>query len=124
MESPSDTELEILKRFWRAGPMSARELHDLAAPELGWALSTTRTVLERMRAKGFLKRSSVHGVAVYEPAHGKVEVLGPLLRRLVRGILEVDGALPASAFSGSQLLTEGDLAELEQVLNAAQEDEQ
>jgi hypothetical protein len=36
----------------------------------------------------------------------------------------VDGALPASAFSGSQLLTEEDLAELEQVLNTAQEDEQ
>jgi BlaI family transcriptional regulator, penicillinase repressor len=67
---------------------------------------------------------SVHGVAVYEPAHSKVEVLGPLLRRLVRGILEVDGVLPASAFSGSQLLTEEDLAELEQVLNTAQEDEQ
>jgi BlaI family penicillinase repressor len=123
MEAPSDTELEILKRFWRAGPMSARELHELAAPELGWALSTTRTVLERMRAKGLLKRASVHGVAVYGPASGKVEVLGPLLRRLVRGVLEVDGALPASAFSGSQLLTEADLAELEQVLNAAQADE-
>jgi BlaI family transcriptional regulator, penicillinase repressor len=123
METPSDTELEILKRFWRAGPMSARELHELAAPELGWALSTTRTVLERLRAKGLLKRSSVHGVAVYGPAHGKVEVLGPLLRRLVRGILEVDGALPASAFSGSQLLTAEDLAELEKVLNTAQKDE-
>src|SRR5579872_331804 len=123
MEAPSDAELQVLKRFWRAGPMTARELHDLASPELGWALSTTRTVLERMRAKGLLKRSSVHGVVVYGPAHGKVEVLGPLLRRLVRGVLEVDGALPASAFSGSQILTEEDLAELEEVLNAAQEDE-
>lgn len=122
MEAPSDTELEILKRFWRGGAMSARELHDLTAPELGWALSTTRTVLERMRAKGLLKRSSVHGVAVYEPTHGKVEVLGPLLRRLVRGVLEVDGAMPASAFSGSQLLTEQDLADLEQVLNTPEED--
>lgn len=124
MEAPSDTELEILKRFWRAGPMSARELHDLTAPDLGWAPSTTRTVLERMRAKALLKRASVHGVAVYAPTHGKVEVLGPLLRRLVRGVLEVDGAMPASAFSGSQLLTEQDLADLEQVLNTPQEDEQ
>lgn len=123
MEPLSDTELEILKRFWRAGPMSARELHDIAAPERGWALSTTRTVVERMRAKGLLKRSSVHGVAVYEAARSKIEVLGPLLRRLVRGVLEVNGALPASAFSGSPLLSQEDLAELEQVLNAPGEDE-
>jgi len=122
METPSDAELEILKRFWRAGPMSARELHNLAAEELGWAVSTTRTVLERMRAKGLLKRSSVHGVAVYTPCGGKAEVIGPLLRRLVRGVLEVDGALPASTFSGSQLLDAQDLAEIEQILNAAKDE--
>jgi predicted transcriptional regulator len=50
--SPSDSELQLLKLFWRVGPMSAREVQDLAGPELGWAVSTTRTTLERMRAKG------------------------------------------------------------------------
>ncbi len=115
---PSDGELELLKLFWRAGPMSAREAQQLAGPELGWAVSTTRTTLERMRAKGLLGRRSVHGLAVYEPARAKVDVIGALLRRL-RGALEIEGALPASAFAGSQLLSPEEVAELEHLLDAS-----
>lgn len=116
--SPSDAELELLKLFWRGGSMSAREVQDLAGPELGWAVSTTRTTLERMRAKGLLDRRSVHGLAVYEPAKPKVAVIGGLLRRL-RGALEIRGALPASAFAGSQLLSSEEVAQLEELLRAS-----
>jgi BlaI family transcriptional regulator, penicillinase repressor len=104
MTEPSDLELEVLKAFWRGGAMSAREAQGLIEPELGWSASTTRTVLERMVAKGLLVRRSVHGLAVYE-AHK-------------RGLLEIDGRLPASAFSGSQILSETEIQELETLLNA------
>eukprot|EP01030_Chromulinospumella_sphaerica_P013466 gene13466-13244_t len=65
---PSDTELEILKVFWRDGAASAREIQAALPQALDWTGSTTRTVLERMRAKGLLVRRSVHGLAVYEAA--------------------------------------------------------
>ena len=52
MTEPSDLELEVLKAFWRGGAMSAREAQTVIEPELGWSASTTRTVLERMVAKG------------------------------------------------------------------------
>ncbi len=48
--------------------MSAREVQGLAEPELGWAVSTTRTVLDRMTAKGLLDLKLVHGMKVYAPA--------------------------------------------------------
>jgi predicted transcriptional regulator len=115
MNTPSDTELTLLKLFWERGAMSARETQDLAGPELGWAVSTTRTALERMRAKGLLERRSVHGMAVYQPAHGKLDVLGAVLRR-VGALLEVKGPMPASAFSGSELLTPEELDELQALL--------
>ena len=117
MTTPSDTELGLLKLFWRDGPLSAREVQDRAGPELGWAVSTTRTTLERMRAKGLLERRSVHGMAVYAPAQGKVDVLGAVLRR-VRDLLDIKGPLPASAFSGSELLSPEELDELEAMLAA------
>lgn len=120
MNAPSDTELALLKLFWRQGPMSARETQDLAGPELGWAVSTTRTTLERMRAKGLLGRRSVHGMAVYSAAQGKVDVLGALLSR-VRGLLDIKGPLPASAFSGSELLSPAEVEELEALLGGDQE---
>jgi BlaI family penicillinase repressor len=115
---PSDAELELLKLFWRQGTMSAREVQALAGPELGWGASTTRTLLERMRAKGLLDRGSSHGLAVYSATGGKVAVIGGVLRRL-RAMLNIEGPRPASAFSGSALLSAEDLAALEALLAKA-----
>lgn len=114
---PTDAELDILKTFWRDGPLSSREVQTRIADGLAWSSSTTRTVLERMRAKGLLTRREVHGVAVYAPAQPKVAVIGGMMRRL-GALLEVDGPLPAAAFSGSQLLSEADIAALEEALAA------
>lgn len=114
--SPSDTELEILKCFWRDGDLSAREVQDRIAAQLNWTLSTTRTVLERMRSKGLLSRRNLHGVAVYAQAQPKLDVLGGMMRRLST-LLEMDRSLPAAAFSGSQLLGPDDFAVLEKLLN-------
>jgi predicted transcriptional regulator len=114
---PSETELDLLKLLWRRGAMSARELHDLAGPELGWTVSTTRTVLERMKGKGLIERRAVHGLAVYDAAKTKVSVIGAVIRR-VRDLLGVDSLAPASAFAGSEILTPEEAAELEALLAA------
>lgn len=115
--TPTDAELEVLKCFWRDGDLSSREVHDRIAAQLDWTQSTTRTVLERMRAKTLLSRRDVHGVAVYSQTRPKVEVLTGLMRQFSR-LLDMDAALPAAAFTGSQLLDDGDIAELEALLNA------
>ncbi|SFS45498.1 BlaI/MecI/CopY family transcriptional regulator [Brevundimonas viscosa] len=112
---PNDTELEVLKRFWRDGDLSAREVHERIAAEFDWTPSTTRTVLERMRAKRLLSRRQVHGVVVYAAVQPKVQVLGRLMRRL-SDLLELDKGLPAAAFVGSQILDADDIAELEALL--------
>jgi predicted transcriptional regulator len=114
---PNETELEVLKAFWRAGSLSAREVQEAIGPGLGWTPSTTRTVLERMRAKGLLMRKTVHGVAVYTPAQDKVSVLGGAMSRLIRNVLEVKGDLPASAFAGSELLSPEEAEALRRLLN-------
>ena len=114
--NPSDAELEVLKCFWRDGDLSAREVQDQISAQLNWTLSTTRTVLERMRVKGLLSRRSLHGVAVYTQAHPKLAILSGLMQRL-SSVLELDRSLPAAAFSGSQLLGPEDLAALEKLLN-------
>jgi len=45
------------------------------------------------------------------------------LRRVMRQVLEVEGPLPASAFSGSQILSAEELAEVEALINADAEDQ-
>ena len=45
-------------------------------------------------------------------------MIGGVLNRL-RGLLEIDGRLPASAFAGSQILSDAEIEELEALLNSA-----
>lgn len=119
--APSDAELDVLKCFWRDGDLSASEVRARISHDLGWTSSTTRTVLERMRAKGLLTRRDVHGMAVYSTAQPKTAVIGGLMRRL-GALLDLDGPLPAAAFSGSQILDADDIAELEAALAAPDAD--
>jgi len=113
----SDSEMEVLKALWEKSPQSARELHDALAARTGWAVSTTRTVLDRMRGKELVVRTESHGLAVFAPAKSKVEVLGNSLAHLFRQVLEVPGGVPVSALTGSALLNDDELAELDRMLN-------
>ncbi len=119
--APTDAELDILKCFWRDGDLSASEVRAGIADSLGWTSSTTRTVLERMRTKGLISRRDAHGIAVYSAIQPKVAVIGGLMRRL-SAVLEMAGPLPASAFSGSALLSEADIAALEAALGGEPSD--
>lgn len=118
MADPSDAEFDVLKLFWKDGVLSAREVHEQIGPQLGWAPSTTRTVLERMCAKGLLERHERAGVAVFAARESKVDVVGRALTKFARRVLEIDGPLSAQAFTGSQLLTPGEIAELQAVLDS------
>jgi predicted transcriptional regulator len=117
------TELSVLKQLWPDGRKSAREIHDAVSEETGWSYSTTRTVVTRMEEKGLLKRSEVHGVAVYAPALSRVQVLGAMARELTRQVFDIKGALPASMFADSPHLTKKELAELDAILNADEDAE-
>ena len=117
------TELTVLKQLWPAGRLSAREVHDAISEETGWSYSTTRTVLTRMEEKGLLKRSEVHGVAVYAPALTRVQVLGAMARELTRQVFDIKGELPASMFADSPHLSKEELEELDAILNAADDEE-
>jgi predicted transcriptional regulator len=118
MADPSDAELDLLKLFWRDGPLSVRAVHERVGPQLGWAPSTIRTLLERMCAKGLLERQDQEGGAVFAPCQSKVDVLGRALRKFARQVLEIEGPLSAQAFTGSQLLNSDEIAELQALLDA------
>jgi predicted transcriptional regulator len=117
------TELIVLKQLWTSSRGSSREVHDALTAETGWSYSTTRTVLTRMEEKGLVTRTDVHGVAVYSPALTRVQVLGAMARELTRQVFDIKGALPASMFADSPHLSEEDLAELDAILNAEDEED-
>lgn len=120
MSQPNPTELEILKHLWSSGQQSAREIHDAVGPAFDWKPSTTRTLISRMEAKGWLARHDVHGLAVYTAELDRVATLGAIVRHLARSVLNMDGPIPASFFADSPHLSDTELDELDAIINAAE----
>lgn len=116
MAIPSTSELSLLKALWRRQPLSARELHDAVADELGWSFSSTRKTLERMLEKGMVRQEQRHGVQVYAALCDKVDTLAAFARDFGRRVMEIEAPLPVAMFTGSKLVDDAELARLEQML--------
>lgn len=120
MANPNPSELVILKYLWTSGAKTARQLHEAVGPSQDWQLSTTRTVLGRMEAKGWVKRNGDVDPVTFEPLLDRVETLGTLVRHLARKVLDMDGPIPATMFAESPHLSNDELDELDQIINAAE----
>lgn len=114
--TPSITELALLKALWKQAPMSVRELHGKVEAELDWSFSSTRKTLERMLDKEMVSQQSLNGVLVYQPRLDKVATLAAFAHDFACRIMEIDSPLPASMFTGSKLVDERELAELDKLL--------
>jgi predicted transcriptional regulator len=111
----SRTELEVLKPLWKHEAMSAREVHD--ALENGWAYTTTRTMLDRLVAKGHVGKKQVHGMNVYEARVARVRAIASLVRDFARSVLEVEPSRVAPLFLEGDVLSEDEVTELERLLD-------
>ncbi len=113
---PNPPELILLKALWAHGSLPVRRLHEACAADLNWSFSSTRKTLERMSDKGFVMISKDTGPAKVTARVSKTTTLAHMAREFFGRVLEVDGPLPASAFTGSTLLSDDELDELEGLL--------
>ncbi len=120
---PSVTELSLLKALWKDAPLSAREIHERVADELGWSFSSTRKTLDRMLEKGMLSLATRHGVQVYDAQLDTVSTLAGCAHDFGKRVMEMDTPLPVTMFAGSKLVDAEELAALEQLLQDWPEDE-
>jgi BlaI family penicillinase repressor len=110
-------ELTLLKALWKQQPLSAREIHERSVAELDWSFSSTRKTLERMLDKQMVSQHVQHGVQVYLPELDKVTTLAAFAHDFGKRVMEMDAPLPVNMFTGSKLVDQRELAELEQLLN-------
>ena len=57
MQKLFDSELKVMELLWANEPISAKELSVLADKEFGWNKNTTYTVIKKIEAKGYIKRT-------------------------------------------------------------------
>ena len=116
MNKPSDYELRLLRALWRAGRMSAREVHEASHEATGWSFSATRKTLDRMLEKGLIRLELMHGLKTYVAAQTRLETLAGLMTAFARDVLDMDAPLPVAAFAQSKLIAPEEVDELERLL--------
>ncbi len=81
--SLGELELEILKVVWQRQPCTVAQVAELMAHRRGYARTTVLTVMQRLKAKGFVKRRKQGGVFQYATTKRQNTVLETLTRRFV-----------------------------------------
>ena len=79
----TEAERSLMQRLWEAGRASIRQLTDDLYPGGGAAqYATVQKQLERLEAKGFVKRDRSLFVHLFEPAVDRDELIGRRIRSM------------------------------------------
>jgi BlaI family penicillinase repressor len=111
---PSGAELEILRVLWAKGPRTVREVH--AALGTDTSYTTTLKLLQKMYAKGIVRRDATARSHVYEAAIEQEPTLTALVRRLTDRLFEGSGAALALRALGDRPVTRDELAALKRLI--------
>jgi BlaI family penicillinase repressor len=119
-----DTEWDLLEALWSRERATAREVAELLAKKRGWAVSTVKTLLDRMVQKELVSARQVGNVWEYTPAVRPVEARrsawGELVERAFGGAVA-----PALHFLAKDAkLSKKDLAALRALLDEKSEREE
>ncbi|HJQ99079.1 MAG TPA: BlaI/MecI/CopY family transcriptional regulator [Candidatus Polarisedimenticolaceae bacterium] len=111
-----EQETQILREIVENGPGSVGELHTRFGEPKGLARSTVLTMMERLRAKGFLVRKRQDGIFRYAPREGG-DVLSGVVGRFVENALGGSLSPFVAYLSGRERITEEELRDLERAVD-------
>ncbi len=119
--SLTDAEWEVMECLWDHSPQTGRELSESMKEKMGWARTTTLTVLGRLEDKG----------AVGSEDSGRRKEFSPLISRDAVAIQETESFLDrvyqgslsmlVSSLTRNQKLTQKDIDELYGILEEWEE---
>jgi len=118
VEKYIESEFDILKLIWKHQQLSNREIHEKLYEKTGWSYSTTRTVIERMVKKGYLEKRNFHGINVYTSGVSKVRAFAGQISYFAERVLEKEAMSVLPLFAKSDVLSDEELAELQELLNS------
>lgn len=126
-ESLGHLELDVLRHIAEHHPATVREVAQHFAQTSGQARTTVLTVMEHLRAKGYLTRRKSQGVHRYRPTISKSELLHQLVGEFVDDVLGGSVSPFVAYLTRSSLLDESEqrkLAQLVKRLESREEKEQ
>lgn len=116
-EKPSELELQVLSLLWRSRPMTAREVLEAMPDRKPRAYTTILSVMQVMEKKGLLKRDSQAVTHVWRPAVTRRQVLGPMLRAMVRNVFGGSASAVLQQLLSAESVDREELDEIRRVLD-------
>jgi len=72
----SKAEWLVMNLCWKRGRSTARQIFDESPSHRTWSYPTVKTMLDRLTAKGYLKREKLGPLCLYEPLVARERVVG------------------------------------------------
>jgi BlaI family penicillinase repressor len=114
----TEAEWAVIKAVWRLEPCPAPTVQEHLAGQRDWSVSTVRTVMERMAAKGLLTSEKLRNLTLYRSAVSRQQAQLGELRYALKNAF--DGALTpmVQCLIESERLDSGQLDQLEDLIAA------
>ncbi|WP_346837417.1 BlaI/MecI/CopY family transcriptional regulator [Microbulbifer sp. SAOS-129_SWC] len=113
-----DLEKQVLQYLWNADSADAKQVHAQLSKARGGSLNTIQSTLDRLFKKGLLTREKQGHAFQYRPAVERYAFVGQLIQDVTREFVDDDNGLVAAFTSISSDLSESQLAQLEQLIEA------
>jgi BlaI family transcriptional regulator, penicillinase repressor len=114
----TESEWAVIKAVWQLEPCPAPTVQEHLAGQRDWSVSTVRTVMERMAAKGLLTSEKLRNLTLYRSAVSRQQAQLGELRYALKNAF--DGALTpmVQCLLESERLDSGQLDQLEDLIAA------
>ena len=114
----TEAEWAVIKAVWQLEPCPAPTVQEHLAGQRDWSVSTVRTVMERMAAKGLLTSEKLRNLTLYRSAVSRQQAQLGELRYALKNAF--DGALTpmVQCLLESERLDSGQLDQLEALITA------
>jgi len=114
----TESEWAVIKAVWSLEPCPAPTVQEHLAGQRDWSVSTVRTVMERMAAKGLLTSEKLRNLTLYRSAVSRQQAQLGELRYALKNAF--DGALTpmVQCLLESERLDSGQLDQLEALITA------
>ena len=118
-----ELELAVLNAVFERPASSVREIAEVMAEERGLARTTILTVMQRLHAKGFLKRKKMGAVYRYTGTSEQRQVVSDLIGQFVSKTLGGSPAPFLAYLAESKDLSDEQIAELRAIVDDLEQNE-
>lgn len=123
MKTLSEAEWNIMESLWEYSPKVGSQIAADMAAMTGWSRSTTLTMLKRMTEKGLIDWEDSGQMRAYVPLVEREEAVKKETEHFLKRVYHGSISMLVSGFVEKQRLSSEELAELRQILDRAEEEQ-